>query len=402
MDNSLIGEDMRILVVGGAVRDMALGRVPKDIDYVVQGATLEEFEKQFPVAKQVGKFFPVFSLDGDQYAFARTEVSTGDGHKAFEIVASPDVTLEDDLMRRDITINSMAMCPESGELVASLQALHDLQWRIIRHTSRAFADDPLRVFRVARFAAELPLFTVASETIELMRSMKDSLKSLPGERVFKELQKALASDAPCRFFETLLNCECLGQWFPELKALIGVPAGPDGGKHSGEVDCFDHTMRVIRGTIGEPHLKFAALCHDLGKSLSEEPPKHHGHDKAGLPLVKALCDRLKVPDAWRTTALVFTEHHIRMYRIFEMKPGKAVKLLMHIDRNVRGGVWAFLTCSMGDGLSAYEFSKIFVCAEEVLKVKLPGEHRGKGALSGEIHLMLRAETWKKVVDEYPL
>lgn len=386
---------MNIYIVGGAVRDRLLGKTPKDMDYLVQGATVDEFLELFPDAQQVGRDFPVFLVDGEEYAFARTERSTGPNHTDFTIHVDPTTTVIEDLSRRDLTINAIACCPDTDEMICNHRAHQDLFWKVLRHNGPAFGDDPLRVLRVARFAAQFPDFSVAGETIELMRSMKDELYCLQKERVFSELRRALETEHTHRFFETLRDCDCLSHWFPEVEALIGVPAGPDEGKHKGEADTFEHTM-LSMGRVFEPTpiTKFAVLCHDLGKALSEAPPKHHGHDIAGLPLVKNLCERLGVPNVYRKAALIFTKHHIRMHKIMEMRPGKAVELLRHIKRCMPGGVPMFMCCSIGDGTSGTEAIKIYSASQKVLAIKLPAKYHGRGAVCKDILLNLRAEAWR--------
>lgn len=388
---------MKILVVGGAVRDIVLGRTPHDIDYLVQDATVEEFKEVYPDAQQVGRHFPVFMVDGEEYAFARTERSTGAGHTDFATTINKDVTIMEDLARRDLTINAMAMCSESGQIICSHpRTLSDLKNKILRHNGPAFAEDPLRVFRVARFACQFPDFTVAEETIRLMKRMQHQLSSLPRERVFRELEKALDTNYSHRFFRVLAGAGCLCPWFPEIAALEGVPAGPDTGKHAGEVDTFDHTMKALQRVPldNKPYAKFAVLCHDLGKALSPEPPKHHGHDKAGLPLVEALCERLRVPNKYRQAALLFTEEHLRMHKIQEMRSGKAVALLIKVNYRMPRGLVAFLKCSMGDGMPLCEAAEILLRAQPVLDLKLPEKYHGRGKACAEILNQLRCEAWK--------
>lgn len=387
---------MKILIVGGAVRDMLLDKKPHDFDYVVQGATLEQFKASYPDALQVGKHFPVFLVGGEEYAFARTEQSTGHGHTNFS-VNTELVSLDDDLMRRDLTINALAMCPESSEIYGSQQGVEDANNRILRHVSDAFREDPLRVFRVARLASQLSGFVVAKETIELMRSMAKELESLPAERVFVELRKALESPAPHRFFEVLQESGTLDFWFPEVANLAGVPAGKDEGKHAGERDTFHHTMLVLqRVDSSDPCLRFAALCHDLGKALSENPPFHPGHDKAGTALVTSLCVRLNVPTKYRESAELFCAEHIRMHKIEEMSAGKAVDLLLRA-RRMKSGIAGFLACSIGDGMPSAQRDRIVERANVMLSSRLPEEFRDRGKACGEILHQLRCKSWNGAV-----
>lgn len=386
---------MKIYKVGGCVRDHILGRPYSDIDYVVVGATEDQFLTEFPEAKRVGKFFPVFLVDGCEYAFARTEINGGNGHTDFQIKYSPDIDLMDDLNRRDLTINSMAECVETGKIIADTRSFVDLHHRKIRHTSDAFKDDPLRVFRVARLASQLGDFTIASETIGMMRSMQNDLKYLSAERVFKELQKSLSSHSPRIFFEVLREADCLGHWFPEVNALIGVPAGPNKGKHAGEADTFEHSMNVMESVpCQDPVLRFAGLCHDFGKSLSEHPPKHHGHDSEGVPLVSGMCSRLKVPKVYRATAELFCEQHIRMHKLEEMRPGKVVTLIKLVNKKSHKGLFGFLSCSVGDGMSVEQSNDILIRAIPVFATKLPTQHIGKGAVCADILLQEQCKAWK--------
>lgn len=316
-------------------------------------------------------------------------------HTDFITNINKDVTIIEDLDRRDLTINALAMCAESGEIIFRQQGMQDLKNKVLRHNGLAFIEDLLRVFRVARFACQLPDFVVATETIHLMVNMKDHLRYLPRERVFGELEKALSTNHSHRFFEVLARADCLGYWFPEIAALEGIPVGPDKGKHAGEVDTFDHTMKAIqRIPYAEPWERFAILCHDLGKALSENPPKHHGHDKAGLPLVDTLCKRLRVPTKYRRAAMVFTEEHIRMHRIQEMKAGKAVRLILKAEKSMTGGLFAFLKCAMGDGMPFQQAWDIFQAARPVLAIRLPEKYYGRGKACAEILSQLRCKVWR--------
>lgn len=387
---------MKIYIVGGAVRDMLLGRVPSDFDFVVQGSTKENFLNAFPGAVQVGRGFPVFLLDGEEYALARVERKVGVGHTGFEVRSSEEVSLQEDLLRRDLTINAMAMCPESGEVIpADDRCLIDLMNKVIRHTtSSTFIDDPLRVFRVARFAAQLPNFEVADETLVLMNKMRFDLGELSPQRVFNEMEKALVAPAPRKFFEVLLFSGCWDPWFTEIVNLKGVPVGPPEGKHAGEADCFQHIMNVMSRVSEDPALRFAALCHDLGKAYSEAPPKHPGHDKAGIAPINSLCDRLKVPNKYREAALLFCEEHMRMHKILEMGAGKAVALIMKIHKSMPGGLLGFLECSIADGMTMNEAQEIISRAQAVIDARLPKEFVGRGKACAEIMMQLRCKTWR--------
>jgi len=324
---------MEAFLVGGAVRDQLLGLEPKDKDWVVVGATSEQMVAHG--FKQVGSDFPVFlhPETGDEFALARTERKSGSGHTAFEVDASTDVTLEDDLLRRDLTINAMAM--SGGELVDPFDGFSDLKDGVLRHVSAAFSEDPLRVLRVARFAARFPDFEVDLGTLALMRELVEAgeMEHLTAERVWMETSKALIEDVPSRFFKVLHEVGALERVFPELAALDGVPQP---AKHHPEVDTFVHVMLALdfAAKMGRDlDVRFAVLLHDLGKGATPTDilPQHIGHEKGGVPLVKAVCERLRVSKDRRKLALDVCELHLHAHRLPEMRPGKVVKLLIALD-----------------------------------------------------------------------
>ncbi|MDH3948278.1 MAG: multifunctional CCA addition/repair protein, partial [Gammaproteobacteria bacterium] len=289
---------MQIYKVGGCVRDELLGLPVKDRDWVVVGTTPQEMLDAG--YKPVGKDFPVFlhPETHEEYALARTERKTAPGYTGFAFHAAADVTLEEDLLRRDLTINAMAETP-AGELIDPYHGRDDLQHRLLRHVSPAFVEDPVRILRVARFAARLAEFDfqVAEETMRLMREMVSNgeVDALVPERVWQETVRALSEAVPTRFFEVLRECGALAKLFPELEQLYGVPQPPE---HHPEIDTGVHTMMVLQQAArlsNDPAVRFAALVHDLGKGTTppEEWPKHIAHEEQGVPLVKALCQRLK-------------------------------------------------------------------------------------------------------------
>lgn len=322
----------RTFRVGGFVRDMLLGRESRDVDFVVVGSTPAEMQECG--FKQVGASFPVFLCpNGEEHALARTERKSGTGHTGFEVNASPDVTLEEDLQRRDLTINAMALAHD-GSVVDPFGGQDDLAAGVLRHVSKAFADDPLRVLRVARFAARFG-FTVAPETMTLMRQLTESgeLDTLTPERVWMEMSKALSEDTPSLFFATLRECGALARVLPELDVLFGVPQPLD---HHPEGDAGAHTMMVVDAAArltSDPVVRFSAAMHDLGKGVTPSGllPKHHGHEVAGVPLVHQLCDRLKVPAEFRQCATHTAELHGKAHRVMEMRPKKIVGLLNALD-----------------------------------------------------------------------
>ncbi|MFP4272525.1 MAG: multifunctional CCA addition/repair protein [Halothiobacillaceae bacterium] len=323
-------------LVGGAVRDRLLGQDSADRDWVVVGATPEAMTARG--FRPVGKDFPVFlhPQTGEEHALARIERKSGRGHRGFVVQADPDVPLEADLSRRDLTINAMAMTP-GGELIDPWGGAADLQARLLRHVSPAFEEDPLRVLRVARFAARLdPLgFQVAPETRALMGRMvrKGMLAELPAERVWQETLKALCTERPAVYFKVLRRCGALEAVFPELEALFGVPQPP---RHHPEVDSGVHTLLVLDQAArlsDRPEVRFAALLHDLGKARTAPLrwPRHVGHEPAGVPLIQALCMRLRVPARFRDLAELVGGEHMRVHLALEMRPETLVRCLEQWD-----------------------------------------------------------------------
>ncbi|MBD3611408.1 MAG: multifunctional CCA addition/repair protein [Hydrogenovibrio crunogenus] len=315
---------MKTYLVGGAVRDALLNIPVYDHDWVVVGATPQDMLEQG--FSQVGKDFPVFlhPKTKEEYALARTERKSGQGYHGFEVSFDPTVTLEDDLIRRDLTINAMAQDAE-GQIVDPYGGQQDLADKVLRHVSEAFAEDPLRVLRVARFAAKLSAFgfTLAPETAALMKSMSASgeLSALTPERVWQEVVKALNTQTPSVFFEVLDHVNALSILFPALDALKGVQQ-PE--KHHPEGDAWVHTMMVLDASAAlsnDVSVRFAALVHDLGKGLTPKAlwPKHHGHEKAGVPLVAALCQQYRVPKKIQIFAEKVTEYHGLIHRGLDLE-----------------------------------------------------------------------------------
>ncbi|OGI39787.1 MAG: multifunctional CCA tRNA nucleotidyl transferase/2'3'-cyclic phosphodiesterase/2'nucleotidase/phosphatase [Candidatus Muproteobacteria bacterium RBG_16_62_13] len=363
---------MKVYLVGGAVRDKLLGLPVQDRDWVVVGATPEQMTAQG--YQPVGADFPVFlhPRTKEEYALARTERKHGHGYKGFTVYSAPDVTLEDDLRRRDLTINAMAE-DEQGNLVDPYGGAADLKAGILRHVSEAFAEDPLRVLRVARFAARFADgietttgaslhrgprlhpgvearaarqgrrdsgfarrgFRVADVTLALMRQMAGSgeLNHLVPERVWQEVERALGEPGPARFFEVLRECGALAVLFPELEALFGVPQPAE---HHPEIDTGVHILMVLEAAARltpDARARFAALTHDLGKGTTPraEWPKHYGHEERSAELVRQLCARLRVPNEFRDLALAVARHHGVMHRIDELRPGTVLELIESVD-----------------------------------------------------------------------
>ncbi|MEZ9367768.1 multifunctional CCA addition/repair protein [Shewanella sp. 10N.286.52.B9] len=322
---------MKIYLVGGAVRDGILSLPVKDKDYVVVGGSTEEM---FALGySQVGRDFPVFLHPKTQqeYALARTERKSGQGYSGFSCDANKEVTLEQDLLRRDLTINAMAQ-DDQGNLYDPYGGMADIESRQLRHVSDAFIEDPLRVLRVARFAARFAHlgFTIAQETIALMQSICDSgeLAYLTPERVWQELDKALSSQNPEVFFEQLRSCGALKVLFPEIDALFGVPQ-PE--KWHPEIDSGIHTMMVLQASAkltDKKTIRFAALVHDLGKAITpaELWPKHHGHGQKGLPIIKKLVQRIKAPNEYKELALLCSDQHQNIHNALELRAETIIKI----------------------------------------------------------------------------
>ncbi len=330
--NSLGYFDMKTYLVGGAVRDKLLNRPVTERDWVVLGETPESIlQRGF---RAVGKDFPVFlhPKTNEEYALARTERKTAKGYKGFSVDASPEVTLEQDLLRRDLTINAIAMT-EQGELIDPYGGQRDLEQRLFRHVSPAFVEDPVRILRVARFAARYaPLgFTIAPETQTLMSEMVKTgeVDALVPERIWTEVVKALGESRPSAFFYTLKECGALAKIFPEIDALFGVPQ-PE--IYHPEIDCGVHSlMSLEQAALLSPKLevRFAALVHDLGKAISpkENLPHHYGHEAKGVQIVEKLCTRLRVPNHFKSLALHVTQYHTHFHMVKELRATTLVDLL---------------------------------------------------------------------------
>jgi tRNA nucleotidyltransferase (CCA-adding enzyme) len=327
---------MQVYLVGGAVRDHLLGHPYHEKDYVVVGATPEQL---LALGYQpVGKDFPVFlhPESKEEYALARTERKSGQGYHGFEFYTDVSVTLEDDLIRRDLTINAMAM-DEEGQIYDPYQGQQDLANKILRHVSNAFVEDPLRVLRVARFAARYkPLgFSIATETLDLMRQLAESgeLNALTPERVWKETARALMEPHADIYFEVLEACGALKVLFPEIQALFGIPQRPE---YHPEIDCGIHTLMSLHQACKANYsldVRFAVLVHDLGKALTPEHelPRHIMHEERGIQPVTNVCDRLKVPTQTKQLALAVCKEHLKCHQAFSLKPGTLWRLLQRLD-----------------------------------------------------------------------
>lgn len=325
---------MEIYQVGGAVRDALLGLPVKDRDFVVVGATPEQMVELG--YRPVGKDFPVFlhPESQEEYALARTERKTAKGYKGFQVFASPDVTLEEDLARRDLTINAIAQA-EDGTLIDPYNGQVDIRDKILRHVSDAFIEDPVRILRAARFAARFTEFTVAPETMRLMQDMvtDGEVDALVPERVWQELAKGLMEAKPSRMFEVLRECGALKRIMPELDRLWGVPQPP---QHHPEIDTGVHVMMVVDYAAAQGYslpVRFSALTHDLGKGTTPQDvlPRHIGHEERSVHLLKDVCKRLRVPNDCKELAHVVARFHGKVYRVDEMRSATKVQFLVDTD-----------------------------------------------------------------------
>lgn len=327
---------MKTYLVGGAVRDELLGYPFKEKDWVVVGATIDDMITAG--YQQVGKDFPVFlhPKTKEEHALARTERKTAAGYKGFEVHASPEVTLEEDLIRRDLTINAIAK-DETGKFIDPYDGITDIDNKILRHVSDAFAEDPVRILRIARFMARYAHlgFSVASDTMVLMQNMvaAGEVDALVPERVWQEMEKALSERTPMSFIETLRECGALKRILPELDCLWGVPQPEE---HHPEIDTGIHTMMVLEQACklsDDSQVRFAALVHDLGKGATpkDEWPRHINHEARGADIVKIVCQRLRIPNDYRDLAERTARFHLHYHRALELKPATVVKTLEQLD-----------------------------------------------------------------------
>ncbi len=327
---------MQVYRVGGSVRDQLLGIQSKDIDWVVTGATPEIMiaDGYMPI----GKDFPVFlhPKTKQEYALARTERKTSKGYAGFSFNTDPSITIEQDLSRRDLTINAIAE-DEHGNIIDPYNGSRDIKDRVLRHVSDAFMEDPVRVLRVARFAARYHYlgFSIAEETKKLIKQIADSaeLDALVAERVWAEMNKALAEQDPQVFFTSLRDCQVLCTLFPEIDNLFGVPQT---AKYHPEIDTGIHVMMVLKKAAElnySNEVRFAALTHDLGKATTPADilPGHHGHEERGIELTKQFCKKWRIPKAATELALMTCEYHTHIHRAYELKASTLLKLFMQTD-----------------------------------------------------------------------
>ncbi|MGV6807698.1 MAG: multifunctional CCA addition/repair protein [bacterium] len=327
---------MKTYLVGGAVRDKLLEIPVKERDFVVVGSSPEEMVSQG--FKPVGKDFPVFlhPETGEEYALARKERKEGHGYGGFVFHTSPDISLEDDLLRRDLTINAIAE-DQDGNLIDPYGGVSDIENRVLRHVSGAFIEDPLRVLRVARFAARFSRlgFSIAPDTLALMAEISDSgeLGYLASERVWGEIEQAFSEGSPTTFIQVLRDCGALAKLLPEVDVLFGIPQRAD---YHPEIDTGIHTLMALAIATeisDQPEVRFAVLMHDLGKGVTPKDilPRHIGHEEAGVPLIKSLCDRLKVPNRFRDLAILTSRFHLLAHAAKKLRPATLLKMLGRLD-----------------------------------------------------------------------
>ncbi len=306
----------RLYLVGGAVRDELLNRPIYDKDYCITGMDKDKFVELFPEAISRGKSFEVFDLEGCEFALARTEKKIGKGHKNFEITTNKNITIEEDLKRRDLCINSIAKDVLTNEIIDPFNGIDDIKNKTIRAVGESFLEDPLRVYRVARFASQLD-FIVEENTIKYMNKLKDELDTLSKERVFAEFKKALSSNKPSKFFNVLREADVLDIHFKEIYDLIGsiqpLQYHPEG-------DSYNHTMITVDNSVcltNDLLIRYSALVHDLGKGLTpkEMYPHHHGHAEKGVEPVRNLSNRIGVPTSWKRAGIISSREHMRRWNI---------------------------------------------------------------------------------------
>ncbi len=401
----------RLYLVGGAIRDRILGiEQEKDKDYCVTGFSQEKFQNLFPNAKIQGKDFPVFILENQEFALARKERKTGIGHKKFEFLVDENISIEEDLARRDLTINSIAENVLTKELIDPFDGKKDIQNKILRKTTNAFQEDPLRAYRVARFSATLG-FTVEPETLKAMEKLKQELTSLSKERVFTELQKALASHQPSKFFETLKKANILQVHFLEIAQLIGKIQPVE---HHPEGDSYQHTMIVVDNSTKLTEnlaIRYSCLVHDLGKGLTpkEMLPHHYGHDEKGVEQVANLSKKIGVPHQWEKCGKVACKWHMKAGIYEKMTAKKQVDLIENVAKTILGleGLKIVVACDkareakdLEEQFNQIQFEKIGKkCLEEINGNKIKKKYPNIEGIELAKRLHEERIKWIKAIDK---
>ena len=359
-----------LYLVGGAVRDKVLGKEVNDEDYCVTGISSKEFERIFPYAHTRGKFFEVYDIEGKEFAMARKEKKNGKGHKEFEIQTGQNITIEEDLKRRDITINSIAQEVLTGNLIDPFNGVKDIENKMIRATSNAFLEDPLRVYRVARFSSSLN-FEVEDNTINMMEKLKNELNTLSKERVFTEFRKALATNKPSNFFNILRRANVLDVHFKEIYDLIGSTQ-PE--KYHPEGDSYNHTMIVVDRCAcltNKLEIRFSALVHDLGKGITpkEMLPHHYGHDEKGVKLVGELGKRIGIPIVWQKCGKISAKEHMKGGIFNKMTPAKQVDFITRVSKSMLGldGMKIVVMCDKWRGVEPPNDIRFDVIGKQILE-----------------------------------
>ncbi|WFS64231.1 tRNA nucleotidyltransferase [Pseudodesulfovibrio thermohalotolerans] len=362
---------MKLYLAGGAVRDLLLGRPLHDRDYLVMDSSREEFRRAFPKAREVGRTFPIFLINGIEFSFPRAD------------------SLEEELKARDLTVNAQLLS-EEGELILHPQGFDDIKRRILRPASEhSMKEDPLRVFRAARFAAQLPEFTPHPELVRAMRdaNREGLLEGLSADRIGPELRKGLESPRPGNFLRLLAEADCLLPWFPEFDIARSIPAGPAPYHNS---DALTHTCRIMDDLAGDPIAVWMGLCHDLGKTLTppERLPRHYGHDLAGAPLAETVALRLRMSNEYKTAGVKAARWHMIAARYGQLRPATRVDLLMdlHLSR-VLAPLFKLVQADHGEDYGERAARELAI----ILPVQLAPEDRNHGSASGEKLRMLRAQ-----------
>lgn len=360
----------RLYLVGGAIRDKQLEKQNYDEDYCVTGISTKKFKELFPNAKIRGKSFEVFDIEKKEFAMARKEKKIGSGHKEFKIDTNEDITIQEDLARRDITINSIAQDVITKEIIDPYGGINDIKNKIIRATTNSFKEDPLRAYRVARFSATLG-FSVDEKTIKMMKEMKEELETLSAERVFTEFKKALQSEKPSIFFEVLKKADVLDVHFKEIYDLIGSIQPI---KYHPEGDSYNHTMIVVDKVskiTDNLEVRFAALVHDLGKGITpkEMYPHHYRHDIKGVKLVNNMANRLKIPNSWKKCGKLSAEEHMRGGIFNKMSPAKQVDFITKVNKSILGldGMKIIVMCDKDRANNNLEDIKFDIIGKQCIK-----------------------------------